>query len=39
VATYRADSWTLHKDVAKCLDTFARKVLTSVFGEITINEN
>jgi hypothetical protein len=32
VATYRAESWTLNKDVAKWLATFERKVLRRMFG-------
>ena len=39
MATYRTDSRTLNKDIAKWLDTFERKVLTSMLGGITVNEN
>jgi hypothetical protein len=39
VATYRTESRTLNKNIAKWLDTFERKVLTSMLGGITLNEN
>jgi hypothetical protein len=40
VATYRAESWTVDKDIAKLLvATFARKVLRRMFGGIKVNEN
>ena len=32
VATYRAESWTLNKDMAKRLATFGRKVLRRMFA-------
>ena len=36
LATYRAESWTLNKDIAKWLSTFERKVLRSMFGGIKL---
>ena len=48
MATYRAESRTLNnraefrtlnKGIAKWLDTSERKVLTSISGGITVNEN
>jgi len=39
LATYRAESWTLSKDIAKLLAAFQRNVLGIVFGGIKINEN
>jgi len=39
VATYSAESRTLNKDIAERFDTFERKVLTSILGGITVNEN
>ena len=37
VATYRAESWTLNKDIAKRLAAFELKVLRTMFGGITVN--
>ena len=39
VAMYRAESWTLNKDIAKQLATFERKILRRVFGGIKVNES
>jgi hypothetical protein len=36
---YRAEYWTLNKDIAKWLATFERKVLRGMFGGINLNEN
>jgi hypothetical protein len=37
--TYGAESWTLHKDVAKSLADFGIKILRILFGGIRVNEN
>jgi len=39
VTPYRAESWTLNKDIAKWLAAFERKVLRRMFGEINGNKN
>jgi hypothetical protein len=39
VATYRAESLTWNKDIAKQLACFQRKVLRRMFWEIKVNEN
>jgi hypothetical protein len=39
VATYRAESLTCNKDIAKWLAAYERKVLRRIFGGIKINEN
>jgi hypothetical protein len=38
VATYRAESWTLNKNIAKLLAVFERKVLRRMCGRIKVNE-
>ena len=38
-ATYRAEYWTLNKDIAKWLAIFERNVLRRDFGGIKANEN
>jgi hypothetical protein len=37
VVTYRAEAWTLNKDIIKKLSVFERKVLR-IFGGIKVNE-
>jgi hypothetical protein len=39
VQIVRRLSWTLNKDIAKCLAAFERKVLGRNFVGITVNEN
>ena len=39
VATYKAEAWTLSKDISKRLADFERKVLRRMFGGIKVNEN
>jgi len=39
VAAYRAEFWTLNKDIAKRLATFEGRVLRRVCGGIKVNEN
>ena len=39
MATYRAESWTLNKDIAKRLSVFDTKVLRRKFWGIKVNEN
>jgi hypothetical protein len=36
---YRAEPWTLNKDIAKQLTAFERKVSTRVLGGIKVNVN
>jgi hypothetical protein len=38
VATYRAESWTLNKDITKWMAVFERKVLRRIFGGVKVNE-
>jgi hypothetical protein len=39
VTPYRAESWTLNKDIAKWLAAFERKVLRRMLGGMNGNEN
>jgi len=39
MAMYRAESWTLNKDIAKQLAAFETKVLRRVLGGIKVNVN
>jgi hypothetical protein len=39
VTTYEAESWTLHKDIAKWLAAIERKVLRRMLVGIEVNEN
>ena len=39
VAIYRAESWTLNKDISKWLAIFERKVLRGMCGTIQVSEN
>ena len=39
MATYRAEVFTLNKDIAKRMAAFQRKVLRSIFGGTKVNEN
>jgi hypothetical protein len=39
VTTYRAESWTVNKGIAKWLAAFERKVLRRLLGGIKVNEN
>jgi hypothetical protein len=39
VVTYRAEAWTLNKDIAKGLAVFEQKILRRIFGAIKVNEN
>ena len=38
VATYRAESWILNKDITKWVAVFERKVLRRIFGGVKVNE-
>jgi hypothetical protein len=39
VIFYSTESWTLNKDIAKCLAAFEGKVLIEIFGGIKVKEN